>query len=53
MEISVILAKLKEELEDVKKLYDYGKTICTHPNSFDRLQAEIIKVCDANKELES
>lgn len=29
------------------------KTICTHSNSFDRLQAEIIKICNANKELES
>ena len=38
--------KLKCELEDVKKVYDYGKTICTHPNSFDRLQIEIVKVCD-------
>jgi hypothetical protein len=49
---SVIPNKLKEELEDVKKVYDYGKTICTHPNSFDRLQTEIVKVCNVNKELE-
>lgn len=52
MGTSVIPNKLKEELEDVKKVYDYGKTICTHPNSFDRLQTEIVKVCNVNKELE-
>ena len=52
MGTSVMPNKLKEELEDVKKVYDYGKTICTHPNSFDRLQTEIVKVCNVNKELE-
>ena len=53
MRTSVIPNKLKEELEDVKKVYDYGKTICTHPNSFDRLQTEIVKVCNRNVEFEN
>lgn len=50
---NVIPNKLKEELKDVKKVYDYGKTICTHPNSFDRLQTEIVKVCNRNVEFEN
>ena len=52
MKENIIPNKLKDELEDVKKVYDFGKTICTHPNSFDRLQTEIVKVCNVNKELE-
>ena len=52
MGTSVIPNKLKCELEDVKKVYDYGKTIYTHPNSFDRLQTEITKVCDEKANLE-
>lgn len=34
-------------------MYDYGKTICTHPNSFDKLQTEIVKVCNRNVEFEN
>lgn len=34
MGISVIPAKLKEELEDVKKVYDYGKNNMHSPKFF-------------------
>ena len=49
---SVIPNKLKEELEDVGKVYNSRSGMCVYPNAFSRLQTEIVKVCNVNKELE-
>jgi len=49
---SVIPNKLKEELEDVGKVYNSRSGMCVYPNAFSRLQTEIVKVCNENKELE-
>lgn len=43
---SVIPNKLKEELEDVGKVYNNRSGICVYPNAFSRLQTEIVKVCN-------
>lgn len=50
--MNVIPNKLKEELIDVGKVYNNGSCIVSHPNSFDRLQTEIIKVCNEKMNLE-
>ena len=44
--MSMIPNKLKKELTDVGKVYNNGSCIVSHPDSFDRLQTEIIKVCN-------
>lgn len=51
--MSVIPNKIKEELIDVGEKYNAGSCIITHPNSFIRLEIEIIKICNENKELKS
>ena len=50
---SIIPDKLKEELEDVGKVYNSRSGMCVYPNAFSRLQTEIIKVCNKNKDLEA
>lgn len=50
--VSVVSNKLKEELEDVGKVYNSRSGVCVYPNAFSRLQTEIVKVCNVNKELE-
>lgn len=50
--MSIIPNKLKEELIDVGKVYNNGSCIISHPNSFDRLQTEIMKVCNEKVNLE-
>ena len=41
--------KLRELLEDVQTVYE-GKGIVVHPNSFDRLRMEVIKLDNINKQ---
>lgn len=48
---SVIPDKLKEELEDVRIVY-YKSGITVYPNSFSKLETEIIKVCNTKDNLE-
>ena len=50
--MSMISNKLKEELTDVGKVYNSGSCIISHPNSFDRLQTEIMKICNEKVNLE-
>ena len=50
--MSIIPNKLKEELIDVGKVYNNGSCIISHPNSFDRLQTEIMKICNEKTNLE-
>ena len=50
--VSVVPNKLKEELEAVGKVYNSRSGVCVYPNAFSRLQTEIVKVCNVNKELE-
>ena len=50
---SIIPDKLKEELEDVGKVYNSRSGVCVYPNAFSRLQTEIMKVCNKNKNLEA
>lgn len=40
--------KLKELLEDVQTVYE-GKGMVVHPNSFDKLRMEVIKLDNINK----
>ncbi len=51
MKESVIPYELKEELEDVARVYNSRSGICTYPNALTRLQEQIIKICEENKEL--
>ena len=46
----VIPEKLKEKLNDVKLVYE-SKGMTVYPNSFSELETEIVKVCNANKNL--
>ena len=41
--------KLKELLEDVQTVYE-GKGMIIHPNSFDRLRVEVMKLDNINKQ---
>lgn len=41
--------KLRELLEDVQTVYE-GKGMIVHPNSFDRLRMEVIKLDNINKQ---
>lgn len=41
--------KLRELLEDVQTVYE-GKGMVVHPNSFDRLRMEVIKLDNINKQ---
>lgn len=41
--------KLRELLEDVQTVYE-GKGMVVHPNSFDKLRMEIIKLDNINKQ---
>lgn len=52
MTASIIPDKLKEVLEDVGKVYNSKNGMNVYPNSFSRLQTEILKVCNKNVELE-
>ena len=40
--------KLRELLEDVQTVYE-GKGMVVHPNSFDRLRMEVIKLDNINR----
>lgn len=46
---SIIPNKLKEELEDVGRVYNSRSGMCVYPNAFSRLQTEIIKICNENR----
>lgn len=52
MTASVIPDKLKEVLEDVGKVYNSKSGMNVYPNSFSKLQTEILKVCNKNVLLE-
>ena len=41
--------KLRELLEDVQTVYE-GKGMVVHPNSFDKLRMEVIKLDNINKQ---
>ena len=41
--------KLRELLEDVQTVYE-GKVMVIHPNSFDKLRMEVIKLDNINKQ---
>ncbi len=41
--------KLRELLEDVQTVYE-GKGMVVHPNSFDQLRMEVIKLDNINKQ---
>ena len=41
--------KLRELLEDVQTVYE-GKGMIVHPNSFDKLRVEVIKLDNINKQ---
>lgn len=41
--------KLRELLEDVQTVYE-GKGLVVHPNSFDKLRMEVIKLDNINKQ---
>lgn len=47
---SVIPEKLKELLDDVKSVYE-SKGMIVYPNSFSKLETEIVKVCNENKNI--
>ena len=41
--------KLRELLEDVQTVYE-GKGMVVHPNSFDRLRMEVVKLDNINRQ---
>lgn len=43
---SIIPKRLKEELEDVTKVYNSKSGMYVYPNALSRLQGEITKVCN-------
>lgn len=48
---SVMPEKLKELLDDVKSVYE-SKGMTVYPNSFSKLETEIVKVCNTKDNLE-